>query len=136
MPDEALSNKAKDRHADESTQKRTPSVQAAREDSIRDRLAAARLHGHGYLGRWGEGDRRIPRYSARVHHYPVGRPAAPMPTGMADRLRTRRAICRLIETAQKNIRKTNGLPRSRGGEAGLGVDVAGVAVIGVRRPSG
>jgi len=39
-----ISRKVKDRHVDESTQKRTSSMQKGREDPIRDRLVAARLY--------------------------------------------------------------------------------------------
>ena len=79
------------------------------QDPVRDRLVAARLYDHGHFGWRREGNRRISRHSHRVHHHFVGRPPAPMPAGMADRLRIRRSIRRLDRKAPFELSRPAGL---------------------------
>jgi hypothetical protein len=104
VPDEPLSEREKDRHASESTSKRTPPVQKFREDPIRHGYLATRLHHHRYIGRRREGHRRTYRRSSRVYDHIVGGPPPPMSAGMADRLRIRRPVRRLDRKASQKHR--------------------------------
>src|SRR5260370_24642575 len=99
MPDEPLSNKAKDRHVGESTKKRASLVQKPRENPARDRLVAPRLHDPRHIGWRREGNRRICRHSLRVYDHIIRRPAAPMSAGLAARMPIRRPIRRLESKA-------------------------------------
>src|SRR3954470_971643 len=99
MPVEPLPSKTKDRHASQPSYKRTSTLQAFRQDPIRDRLVTTRLHDHGYFRRGREGGRRIRRYPLRFHHHLARGPPPPMPPRVAYRLRIRSTVRRLASSS-------------------------------------